>query len=78
MAHSIIIPNGIASLSEVDFKCPRCNYHYTEENYSKQLNNSKHLLIYKTCKECKSKMGITIDFKGDVRVWLKENEPKIY
>ena len=74
MGFSINVPNGIASLVRVDFKCPKCECPHSEEDYSYRLYKSKHGLIYKQCKGCKTKLGITTDIRGDIRVWLKEEE----
>jgi len=66
--------SGILCMSETDFKCPKCGCPYHEEDYYSQLYKSKRGLIYKSCKGCKTKLGITTDIRGDVRVWLKEEE----
>jgi len=76
MAYSIIIPNGILSMVDLDFKCPKCECPHSESDYMQRLLNSKTGLIYKRCKGCKVKLGITTDIRGDVRVWLKEDEMK--
>lgn len=57
------------------FKCPKCECPHVENDYYNALSKSKGL-IYKACKGCKTKLGITTDIKGVV-VWLKENECKI-
>lgn len=75
-----IIPASAFHLDmcDVDFNCPWCEYAYTAEWYEEQLNKSKHGLIYKACKICKKKIGITFcPLMGDVVVWLKEKESKI-
>lgn len=77
MGYSIRIPNGILSMCNVDFKCPKCECPHTESDYYNRLYNSKKGLIYKQCNGCKTKLGITTDIRGDVRVWLKESESKI-
>ena len=77
MAYSIQIPDGILSMVEVDFKCPKCECPHSESDYYDRLYKSKHGLIYKQCKGCKTKLGITTDFKGDVVIWLKEDEKKV-
>lgn len=74
MGYSIRIPNGILSMVDVDFKCPKCECPHSEADYYDRLYKSKHGLIYKQCKGCKTKLGITTDIRGDVRVWLKEYE----
>jgi hypothetical protein len=74
MGQSIRIPNGIISIVDVDFKCPKCECPHTNEDYYERLNKSKNGFIYKKCKGCKTKLGITTDIRGDVRVWLKEDE----
>lgn len=76
MGYSIRIPNGILSMSYTDFKCPSCNYLHGEEDYFDRMIKSKHGLIYKRCKGCKTTLGITTDMRGDVRVWLKSEEIK--
>lgn len=76
MAQSIRVPNGIITLVDVDFKCPKCECPHVEEDYYDRLYKSKHGLIYKNCKGCKTKLGITTDILGDVKVWLKSEERK--
>jgi len=68
---------GIVCLCQTDFNCPKCGKLHTEDDYYKQLDKSKHGLIYKKCKGCGVKLGITSDIKGDIRVWLKEEETKL-
>lgn len=62
---------GILCMSETDFKCPKCECVHTEDDYYARLDKSKHGLIYKRCKGCKTLLGITTDIRGDVRVWEK-------
>ena len=62
------------SVVDVDFKCPKCNFQYYEKDYYKQLHNSRKFLIYKKCKGCDNKIGITTDYTGNVKIWIKENE----
>lgn len=71
MGYSVIIPNGIMSFSEVDFKCPVCECPHEESDYYDRLQKSKHGVISKKCKGCKTTLGITVDMRGDVRVWVK-------
>jgi hypothetical protein len=61
---------------DVDFKCPKCECPHSEQDYHDRLHKSNRGLIYKQCKGCKTKLGITADMRGDVQVWLKEDEPK--
>lgn len=72
MGRTIIIPNGLLSMSDMDFKCPKCECAHSEEDYYPQLEKSKRTYIYKKCKGCGTKLGITADIRGDVKVWLKE------
>jgi len=74
MGYSIKIPNGIISMADADFRCPKCTCPHSECDYYEQLYKSKHGLIYKKCRGCKTSLGITTDIKGDVKVWLKEDE----
>ena len=76
MSKTLIIPDGFLTLAESDFKCPKCNFGYTEEDYYNRLSKSKKFYIYKTCKGCKVKLGVSSDIKGDVVVWLAEDELK--
>jgi len=69
---------GILTLCETDFNCPKCGYLYHEKDYYSQLYNSKRGLIYKQCKGCKTKLGITSDIKGDIHVWIKDEENDSY
>ena len=77
MSYSVRIPNGILTMVDIDFKCPKCECPHTEDDYYNRMCKSKTGLIYKQCKACKTKLGITSDIKGDVVVWLKEDEKKI-
>lgn len=74
MSKLIKIPNGTATLVETNFKCPKCECYHTEDDYYNKLYNSKDGLIYKSCKGCKTKLGITSNIEGDIVVWLKEEE----
>lgn len=77
MGYCVRIPDGIISMAESDFQCPKCGHGYNEEDYYNRLVKSKRYYIYKTCKTCSTKMGISVDYRGDVQVWLKEDESKI-
>ncbi len=63
------------SLIETEFNCPKCQCLHEEQDYMNRLSKSKGM-IYKSCKGCKNKIGITTDIKGNVKVWLKEDESK--
>lgn len=74
MGKTVITQNAIISMVDVDFNCPKCECPHTEEDYYSRLYKSKNGLIYKACKGCKTKLGITTDIRGDVRVWLRDDE----
>lgn len=71
MGYTIPIENGFITMSDTDFKCPKCECPHTESDYYNRLYKSSKGLIYKSCKGCKTKLGITSDIRGDVRVWIK-------
>jgi len=73
----IPIKDGIICTCKTDFECPRCGYEYQESDYMQRLENSHNGFIYKTCKGCKEKLGISSNIRGDVVVWLKSEETKI-
>jgi len=77
MSRTIKIPNGLLTICDADFKCPKCECPHTEADYYDILYKSEKGLIYKNCKGCKTKIGITTDMRGDVQVWLKEDESTI-
>lgn len=77
MGYTIKIPNGFISMCNTDFNCPSCKQIHSEEDYYKQLIKSKHGVIHKKCKSCKTWLGITFDIRGDIRVWLKQSELKL-
>ena len=74
MSKSIRVPNGIISLIETEFNCPQCTCFHNENFYSEKMSKSENGIIYKNCKGCKIRLGITFDLRGDVRVWLKKDE----
>lgn len=76
MSHSERIGNAIVTFADTDFNCPKCSCPHKEKDYYTRLYNSKTGVIYKSCKECKTKLGISSNIKGDVVVWLKEDEKK--
>lgn len=76
MGYTIAINKGLISMSYTDFKCPKCECQHTESDYYKRLYKSSKGIIYKSCKGCKTKLGITSDIRGDVQVWVKETELK--
>lgn len=73
MSTAILIPNGILCLADVDFKCPSCEYPYSED-FSDRMNKSKYGNIYIKCKGCRKKLGVTSDMAGKMQVWLKSEE----
>lgn len=62
------------SIAKTDFNCPVCNKQYEEKDYYRQLYNSKKHFIYKTCKGCNNKLGISSNIIGNVVVWEKSKE----
>lgn len=74
MGYSVRVPKGIVSMVDVDFQCPKCSCPHGEDDWYERYAKSKTGFIYKQCKGCKTKLGITTDIRGDVRVWLKEDE----
>lgn len=63
--------NGILCMCKDEFNCPKCGKFYEGKFYEDQLEKSKKFWITKTCTNCKTKLGISTDFKGDVVVWIK-------
>ena len=78
MSNTKIFAGAIVTFFETDFKCPKCDCPHSENDWLPRYENSKKGLIYRSCKGCKTKLGITTDIKGDVRVWLKEDETKTW
>lgn len=76
MSQTIYMAGAIITLADVDFKCPKCEKEHNEDDWYPQYSRSKNGVIYRKCKGCKTKLGITTDIKGDVVVWLKEDEEK--
>lgn len=74
MSHSIILNNGIITLADTDFKCPKCECVHNENDYYTKLYKSDIWFIYQNCKGCKDKLGISINIRGDVVVWIKKHE----
>ncbi len=77
MTYSVRVPNGIITMCETDFNCPICQCLHTEEDYDKAMKRSSSGSIYKNCKGCKRKIGVAIDFKGDIHVWEPEDKTKL-
>lgn len=77
MGYEILIPNGILSMSEVDFECPSCKHKHVENDYIKKLEKSEDYLTYINCKGCKKKIGVTVNYMSDVVVWLKSEEKEL-
>lgn len=76
MGRTIVFGGALVSLVETDFQCPECKEKYGEDFYYKALQKSKYGIIYRTCKRCGIKMGISSDMRGDVIVWDKTTEWK--
>lgn len=74
MGYAINGPGFHLDMCDVDFKCPKCTCPHSEEDWCAKLDKSKKGHIYIKCKGCKTKIGVTTDIQGDVRVWLKEDE----
>ena len=76
MSRTIRIPNGIVTLIEVDFKCPKCEHEHNQQDWYNKLYKSNKHYIYMNCKGCKTRLGVTTNIKGDVVAWLKDDENK--
>lgn len=77
MSRSVRVPNGIISLVETEFNCPNCTCHHEEDDWYGKYRKAAGHVLYMNCKGCKTKLGITLDMRSDVVVWLKEEEEKI-
>lgn len=76
MSKTIFFGGALVTIAETDFICPACTCPHTESDYYDQLYKSKKGLIYKACKGCKTKLGITYAMNGDTVVWIKSEEKK--
>lgn len=76
MGQTLSIPGGTISIVDTDFRCPACQERYDQEWYYKALYNSKWGFIYKTCRRCGERLGISSNIRGDTVVWLKSTEPE--
>ncbi len=76
MSKTFKIPDGFITLVETSFNCPICECPHTENDWYDSYNKAKTIVIYKKCKGCRKKLGITIDMTGDVVVWNKATETK--
>jgi|WetSurMetagenome_2_1015567.scaffolds.fasta_scaffold54919_2 hypothetical protein len=74
MTYIVKVPNGILCMCETLFKCPKCTCPHDGEKYIERINKNKSGITYVKCKGCGAKIGLTFDIRGDVRVWLKEDE----
>ena len=74
MSETIRMAGAIITLVKVDFDCPKCKTRHFEQDYYDKMHKSKNGLIYRSCKNCKDKLGITTNMMGDVVVWLKSEE----
>lgn len=57
-----------------DFKCPNCDHQYSAGFYLDQLEKNNEGQIYKVCRYCRKKIGITTDYMGNVAVWMKADD----
>lgn len=73
MGYEIKLLNGYLRMNGVDFKCPKCGHKHVESDYEKRLEKSEKMYIYINCenKKCGVKIGVAINYKGDVVTWLK-------
>jgi uncharacterized C2H2 Zn-finger protein len=78
MGQTVFIAGALVSLCNTDFKCPECGEVHSEKDWYPRFFKSKHGTISRQCKneDCKKRLGITTDMRGDVVVWLKSKEKK--
>jgi len=69
---------GFMCMVETDFKCPKCGYLHHEKDYYPKMQKKGDDLVYIKCKGCKTKLGVAPDFKGDIHVWIKDEENDSY
>lgn len=74
MSKSIIINGAIITLAKTEIDCPNCKKVYNEDFYYNQLQKSDKGFIYKYCKGCNEKIGISLNIMGDSVCWLKKDE----
>jgi len=76
MSYAINGPGFHLDCCDDEFNCPKCTCFHSGKDYEIKLEKSKKGYIYMKCRGCKTMLGISSDYKGDVVVWLKEDEKK--
>ena len=76
MRQLVSIPNGVLTLADTDFECPKCLQVHNEEDWYPRLDKSGETWITKRCKNkaCKERLGITMNIIGDVVCWKRSEE----
>lgn len=71
----LLISNlGIITISSIHFKCPNCSCVHKESSYYDRLCNSKKGVVYDDCVKCGDRFGISVNMKGNIIAWSKNNE----
>ena len=69
---TIEIKNGFITMPDViDAECPSCKTIMTYNSFADKLSIDP---VYKVCKSCRQKIGISVDYKGNTVTWLKKEE----
>ncbi len=68
---------GFLTMAEVEFKCPACSCDHNGKDWEHKLEKSKKTYCFINCKGCKRKLGVSLDYRGDVVVWeVKKKDEK--
>ena len=72
MSYTVIIDGGSVTLTNDYFECPNCKVDIASEDYHQRLERTP--TIYIKCKNCKTKLALQPNFKGDVVAYIKKKK----
>lgn len=71
---TVRIKDGFLTIADTDAFCPNCKNKI--QYRKKDLTDYDDTYVYKICKGCRKKVGISTDYMGDIVTWLKTEERK--
>jgi len=71
MPTTFAVAGGTITVGNTQIECPCCDHKSNADKYAERLENSKRGYIYVSCDQCGDRLGLSVDFMGDIVCWKK-------
>jgi DNA-directed RNA polymerase subunit RPC12/RpoP len=74
MPTTFAVAGGTITVGNMEIKCPCCGHKSDADKYAGRLERSKRGYIYVSCDQCNARLGLSVDFMGDIVCWAKNQK----